>query len=307
MKEKIQKYTDEHADYEQDGFTLGIQENISSGRIAEIYDFAEKHFQKAPADLPTDLKLGLLCAVMRISAQDIDEIIADHSEVSRTIKGHAFEVVFDTMMHTNGIVCTEVGGDSDVDRVINGFTLQLKTPYEAGCSTGIVSYKTHKTHGAKSQNESFNYYHKAEEFADFLVGLVSYHPFRVVIIDKQKLPRVQGHTEYILSPMFIPNNDPATINAYGNLGITGTLSFPENLLNLEDNECLPKSSGLLDMRSDYILRAIFIKDNFRIWDMNMRGFIREHVLTKTLKSHRIHVYPAKATGLDRSDKCDIVL
>lgn len=41
--------------------------------------------------------------------------------------------------------------------------------------------------------------------------------------------------------------------------------------------------------------------------MNMRGFIREHILLKHLAAHRIKAYPTAITGLERSDKCDLVL
>lgn len=107
-----------------------------------------------------EIKVDILCSVMRITREDLDSIIANHSEISRTIKGHAFEVVFDAMMAINGINCIEVGGDTDVDRIINDYSLQLKTPFINGCSEEIVLYKTHKTHGAKSQTESVDYYHK---------------------------------------------------------------------------------------------------------------------------------------------------
>lgn len=281
--------------------------SIQSGRIREIIDVSEAVFQRKAGDLPPELKADILCSVMCITREDLDHIIADHAEVSRTIKGHAFEVVFDTIMAMNGVNCIEVGGDTDVDRVINGHTLQLKTPYVSGCSEGIVSYKTHKTHGAKSQTESIGYYHKVEDFADFLVGLVSYEPFTVLIVPKNALPEVQMHPGYIQSPMYLDKEDPATRNNFWQLGVAQRIHCPANLLPPADDECLPLSSKALQLKSDYILRAIFIRDNFRIWDMNMRGFIREHVLLQYLAAHGIRVYPPTVTGLDRADKCDFVL
>lgn len=265
--------------------------NIYGGRISEIIDIAEKFFDTKAGDLNPEIKADILCSVMRITRKDLDSVIANHSEVSRTIKGHAFEVVFDAMMTINDIHCIEVGGDTDVDRIVNGYSLQLKTPYVNGCSEGIVSYKTHKTHGAKSQTESVDYYHKVEDFADFLVGLVSYEPFTVLIVPKESLPRVSEHSNHIQSPMYLNIDNPATNNNFKQLDITRKMYFPTNLLSPTSNECLPISSELLQLKSDYILRAIFIKDNFRIWDMNMRGFIREHVLLKHLAAHRIKVYP----------------
>ena len=167
-----------------------------------------------------EIKADILCSVMCITRKDLDSVIANHSEVSRTIKGHAFEVVFDAMMTINDIHCIEVGGDTDVDRIVNDYSLQLKTPYVNGCSEGIVSYKTHKTHGAKSQTESVDYYHKVEDFADFLVGLVSYEPFTVLIVPKESLPRVSEHSNHIQSPMYLNIDNPATNNNFKQLDIT---------------------------------------------------------------------------------------
>lgn len=284
-----------------------LTKNIHGGRISEIIDISESFFNKRACDLSPDIKADILCSVMRITRNDLDDVIANHSEVFRTIKGHAFEVVFDAMMAVNNIDCMEVGGDTDIDRIINDYSLQLKTPFIGGCSQGIVSYKTHKTHGAKSETESVDYYHKIEDFADFLVGLVSYEPFTVLIVPKESLPRVSEHSNYIQSPMYLHIDNPAAHNNFKQLGIAQRLYFPTNLLSPSNNECLPKSSELLQLKSDYILRAIFIKDNFRIWDMNMRGFIREHILIKYLTVHRIKIYPATVTGLERPDKCDLVL
>lgn len=281
--------------------------NIYGGRISEIIDISEIFFNKKVGDLSPELKADILCSVMRITRDDLDHVIANHSEVSRTIKGHAFEVVFDSMMSINNVNCIELGGDTDIDRIINNYTLQLKTPYINGCSDGIVSYKTHKTHGAKSQMESVDYYHKVDDFADFLVGLVSYEPFTVLIVPKISLPRVLEHSNYIQSPMYLNIDDSAINNNFKQLGIKQKMYFPTNLLSPTNNECLPISSKLLHLKSDYILRSIFIKNNFRIWDMNMRGFIREHILLKQFVAHRIKTYPTTITGLERSNKCDLVL
>lgn len=205
--------------------------HIYSGRISEIIDISEIFFNKKATDLSPELKADILCSVMRITRDDLDHVIANHSEVCRTIKGHAFEVVFDSMMSINNVNCIELGGDTDIDRIINNYTLQLKTPYSNGCSDGIVSYKTHKTHGAKSQMESVDYYHKVDDFADFLVGLVSYEPFTVLIVPKTSLPRVLEHSNYIQSPMYLNIDDPAINNNFKQLGIKQKMHFPTNLLS----------------------------------------------------------------------------
>lgn len=289
------------------GFLEYIESNVKSGRISEISDVAEEYFECGISALSEAQKALALCYASKIGLDDLDDIIASHSEVQRTVKGHAFEVVFDYAMSYNGIVCTEEGGDGDVDRIINGYTLQLKTPYVAGCADGIVSYKTHKTHGAKSENESMDYYHHVCDFADFLVGLVSYDPFKVMIIPREDLPRTHGSRDHIMSPMFLSLEDSPYINNFSLLGISSKPELPNDAFAPGENELLPKSASMLGIKSEYILRAIFIKSNFRIWDMNMRGFIREKTLISYINSYGINVYPTNVTGLARSDKCDLVL
>ncbi len=282
---------------------------ISNGRIGEIIEKIQLFYQLPLFEIDSDKKIDFLCNTMNISRNDIDIIITAHQEVLRTIKGHAFEVVFDYFMNSNKVPCIDVGGDNDIDRIVNNYTLQLKTPFINGTdfNKGIVSYKTHKTHGPKSQGESFDYYHKISDFADFLVGLVTYNPFNIVIIPKADLPRINESNEYIKSPMFILFQDKRWLNNYKQLGINKEFIVNQEMLCLSYSESLPRCSSLLNIPSRFIIEAIFIKENFRIWDMNMRGFIREYQLINFLNSQGIRVYPTYVTGLERSDKCDIVL
>ncbi len=282
-----------------------IEANSSNGRISEIIALSEDYYNCPASELSTEQKLNALCFAQKISPEELDEVIASHSQVLRTVKGHAFEVVFDYLMSKNGIACVEVGGDGDTDRMVNGYTLQLKTPYVDGCSDGIVSYKTHKTHGAKSEQESMDYYHRVCDFADFLVGLISYDPLNIIIVPKEDLPRIGP--SHIQSPMYLNINDSAYVNNYSQLGISGQLSYSRSDFVVGNSEVLPLSSKAIDIKSEYILRAIFIRENFRIWDMNMRGFIREKKLESALSSHGVRTFPVNITGMERSDKCDIVL
>ena len=226
-----------------------------------------------------------------------------------TIKGHAFELIFDDVMSINGIVSEEVGGDSDVDRIVNSYSLQLKTPFIKGCDEikNIISYKTHKTHGSKSESESMDYYHKVSDFADFLVGLVSYEPFHLLIIPKNSLPRVKKDNSYIEDPMYFSTKNNPYIDNYSQLGINTSISIPDGFFSLSDNELLPISSKMFDIKSKYLINTIFLSENFRIWDMNMRGFIREHVFNKALKAHNIKPISPTSLNIERSNKCDFIL
>lgn len=282
--------------------------HITTGRIAEIGQAACSYYGASKYnDLSAEQKLEALCCALSVDAESLDSIINNHSEVKRTVKGHAFEIVFEKMMRHNHIACNDIGGDGDVDLIVNGIETQLKTPYVKGCSDGVVSYKTHKTHGAKSEQESYDYYHKVADFADYLIGLISYNPFQVIIKNKNNLPRVPGHDEYIQSPMFLDISQQQDVNNFKQLGITQELVFPQSLIVLDDKELLPSSSMDLEIKSEYILTAIFRPENFRIWDMNMRGFIREWALDHLFSTNNISVFPPTITGLERPEKSDCVL
>lgn len=139
------------------------------------------------------------------------------------------------------------------------------------------------------------------------MGLISYSPLRLIIVPKEELPRVSGHPEYIESPLFLNFADSSRVNDFAQLGLPSSLRFSDDILEPEDRECLPASSRLLNLKSDFILKAIFKKDNFRIWDMNIRGFLREHIFQNVLSRHRIVSYPVAAPGTGRADKRDLVL
>lgn len=286
-----------------------LETKAKTGRIEEIIELTHLFYSDNHGILSAEQKLEALCSVALISISDIDFIISQHSEVERTVKGHAFESVFDAMMAYNGIKSAEVGGDSDVDREINGFTLQLKTPFVNGCKPGIVSYKTHKTHGAKSENESMGYYHRFDDFADFLVGLISYNPFRVLIIKKDELPPVEKDRHYIKSPADFSIANRNQCNNFSRLGITQDLQFPGSVVSPGENELLPMTAKKLNVKTEFIVSAIFDAANFRIWDMNMRGFIREFVLLRQIKRFDIKVYPVTAysSSSGRADKIDVLL
>ncbi len=282
-------------------------ENIKTGRIGEIGQKAIAYYNVPKVeDLSAQQKLDSLCTAADVSSALLDEIISSNSPVLRTVKGHAFEIVFSKIMNINGIVCDDIGGDGDVDLKVNGNTLQCKTPYVAGCDATTVSYKTHKTHGAKSELESMNYYHQVSDFADYLVGLVSYEPFQVLIVPKNDLPRVPYSNVHIASPMYLPING-SYLNAFDKIGITKKLSIPSTITTPSASELLPKSAKAMELKSEYILEAIFRIENFRIWDMNMRGFIREAILNQVFADNRIKVYDPTKLGLERADKADLVL
>lgn len=278
---------------------------FGTGRIAEIVDGIESLHGKHLASIPWQDKLAALCSAMCVTTGELDETIANNSPVLRTVKGHAFEAFFDKYISGLGFTAKEVGGDTPIDREINGRTLQLKTPTEAGTRGTVVQYKTHKTHGAKSEQESMSYYHTAEEFADFLVGLVSYSPLRILYLTRNELPRHPKSHIHIKSPLLIDWQSSPALNAIDRLGISVDHRAPQLVGSRE--QPLPLTSRAIGVDSEVIVEAIVNRANFRIWDMSIRGFLRESRFQQTFKSFGIEIDSAQGHRPDRSDKADFVI
>ena len=296
----------------------GFMENnivteLGSGRISDIINALEKRHKGQPISrIPTIEKIDALCRALDLSYDELDSLIADNSPVLRTVKGHCFEVAMESILYQNKIESKDIGGDSDVDLFVNGHTLQLKTPYLGGTTDTEYEYKTHKTHGAKSELESMDYYHKVSDFADFFVGLISYNPFKVLIIPREKLPRHPKDNRYIKSPFKISINkgiseESPYINAFHLLGISLSQIKISDIAN-GANELLPKSAMAIGVNSDIIVNTILREPNFRIWDMSIRGFAREVVVKRYL--HNIGVCFSDKPSMykkERGEKADLAI
>lgn len=243
-----------HAELER-LFTL-----IGCGRIEEILSAIKRiHNVEDVADLNAETKLSVLCNCLQLDPEALDNLIATNSAVLRTVKGHSFEVALEVLLKKQGCEVEDIGGDTCVDLVVNSHTLQLKTPNVGGTSQSAIEYKTHKTHGAKSQVESMSYYHRIESFADFFVGLISYCPLEIFIIPKADLPRHELDSSYIASPFKISKAGCPFLNNYSALGIDANRLNSQIILP-RPNELLPLTSKRIGLTSDMI--PIFTPDFF---------------------------------------------
>ena len=277
-----------------------------TGRIYEIINYLkQKHNTDTLAQISYDDKLNALCASLDLSYTEIDDLIVDNPPVLRTVKGHVFETYFDSLIEKSGYPIHEVGGDDAIDRIVNNYSLQLKTPTVAGTKGNTVQYKTHKTHGAKSEQESMDYYHQLEHFADYLVGLISYNPLRIIFISKKDLPTHHRSANHIRSPFSIDWNNHPGLNAFDRVGVPG--SDISTLLLPSSNGYLPKSSQLLQVTSEVIIDTILNEKNFRIWDMSIRGFAREIAFEKFAKGQNLKLVSPQSTKRKRADKSDHAL
>ena len=287
---------------------------LKSGRIHNLITVLQDQFNtKSMSNIPTQYKLDVLCCALGLCYDELDSLIADNSPVFRTIKGHCFEVALEKVLAKNGISSKDIGGDGDVDLVVNGHNLQLKTPNMAGTTDFVCQYKTHKTHGAKSEDESMDYYHKVDDFAEFFVGLISYDPFEVFIIPKEKLPRHHLDDSYIVSPFTISKKKgydldmSEYVNAFNLIGISMNNIDVSSIVNGQ-NEMLPKTSQKLGLTTDIVLNTILREENFRIWDMSIRGFAREVVIKRFLKNIGVKCSdePQKYR-MERGEKADLAV
>lgn len=276
-----------------------------TGRIGEIIDSLELRHRKKVSELDVDTKLQALTEALGLSIYDFDALMANNSPVLRTVKGHAFETFFDALLRKSGVAVEEIGGDSAVDREVNGYTLQLKTPNLSGTKNGFVEYKTHKTHGAKSESESIDYYHKASHFADFLVGLVSYEPLEIIFISQDELPRTLASSCHIKSPFKVLKDQHQGLNAFHRIGVR-ELAKNEGVFCQPGHELLPLTAKSIGVSSEVIVDTIMKKDNFRVWDMSIRGFAKELSFTQYFDSIGIELEDPKVTGRDRFEKADFV-
>lgn len=283
--------------------------DYGTGRIGEIIKNLQTiHDIEDVTDLPEDIKLTALTDSLQLTESDFDSLIAENSPVFRTVKGHAFESVFKYILEENNHEAIQLGGDDAVDLKVNGSTLQLKTPNMAGTKNGYVQYKTHKTHGAKSEQESMDYYHSIEHFADYLVGLISYEPFNVLILNNEEIPRHTLDNTKILSPFKINWKSHPALNNFKRIGINVIDLASQNHIPKDFSiEKLPKSSRRLNIKSEIIIDTILTDGNFRIWDMSIRGFAREIAIDNFLSQFKIKLLNPVPLKKERGDKADFAV
>lgn len=281
---------------------------LGEGRIGDIINALKiKYSTDDLGTISAKDKLDFLCGALNLSPAEFDNMIASNSPVLRTVKGHAFEAAMEYLYKKHGISVKDVGGDGDIDQIVNGHSLQLKTPNAAGTRGTQVEYKTHKTHGAKSESESMEYYHDIDSFADYFMGLVSYAPLKVFIIPKARLERHPRDRRYIKSPFRLSTNNTQYINNFQEIGIKTDITSDTGFAPSR-NELLPQTAGVIGLNSVIIIDTILREENFRIWDMSIRGFAREIALKRYLNANQIafNDHPATIRPV-RGDKSDLAI
>lgn len=254
----------------------------------------------------TDLQqLKALLLTIHISLEELDTFIAETPHIYRSIRGHAFEVWFDREMAERGIAVSKVGGDDVVDRVLNGHTLQLKTPFRNGTKEGVlVSYKMHKTHGAEIKPFCF---YKKEEFADFFVGM---HPSSGVIICPRAALKTRSdvnprldYGEYISDPLPF-DWQTEWLNRYDLLGIEVKNPPLPSDHSSSEVRLFPKLIEKIGFTDYDIVKSLLDEANFRTWFQLIVGTIREFHFEKFAQQNGLKLIPIEGFGGRGNQKLD---
>lgn len=113
-------------------------------------------------------KFERIIEIKNISWNLIEQIVQKDANILRPIKGVAFEEFFKKILKRkkSDINIEDGVGDSDVDLVVNGFKLQLKTIDKGSTKeNSIIGVALHKTHG--NEKRPFNLYKKKIELFIF--------------------------------------------------------------------------------------------------------------------------------------------
>jgi hypothetical protein len=123
-----------------------------------------------------------------------------------------------------------------------------------------------------------------------------------MLIPNAELPRHVLDSNKILSPFSIQWDGSEYLNSFERIGVCDVAS--EHSLRCQEGELLPKTANHLDITTEVILNTILTEENFRIWDMAIRGFAREVAFEKLLDKNNVSHCPPISTGKERADKSD---
>ena len=217
----------------------------------------------------------------------LEEFILANSHIWRPIRGHCFETWFDNLMKFHGYEIKSVGGDDTVDRILNGKTLQLKTPYNNGTKKDIkVAFALHKTHGVEKRPHNL---YKPETFAEFIIGQ---HPNgNLIICPKDKIPKNEQYPgrkwpEYLADPVIF-NWENEWINRFDLLNVK--IDKIPSKLNTKKNILFPRIGKIVDLSDEDIVFTIMQPENFRVLEQNLKGSIRELHFDEACKNEGIEL------------------
>ncbi len=237
-----------------------------------------------------------------ISWSDLEVFILDTPHIWRPIKGHCFETWFDKVIRYWGYTIKSKGGDDAVDRVLDGKTLQLKTPNRGSTKENIrVAYSLHKTHGLEKRPNNL---YVPKEFADFLVGQ---HPTEgLIICPKEHIPHDKTYPDYFADPAYFDWNNK-WLNRFDLLGIKKVKKDIPQFTEYKSNKFFAKIGEKTQLSDEEIIDTLLAPENFRILKQNMRGSIREWYFKRYALAQGIMLHePPKTSKTRERNKVDLI-
>ncbi len=211
----------------------------------------------------------------------IEEVAISDNNILRPIKGVAFEEYFRKLIFLNfpNPKIKDGVGDSDIDLIVNGRRLQLKTPDKGSTNNGIqVGVALHKTHGDETRPN--NLYSIANPTFDYLVVL---HPASgIIIIPHNEIPINKSWTGYFADPAIFPW-DSKWLNQWGLLGAKQMKGITLDKREVPSNSMLPNLSRETYLEDFEIIEMLCKPEYFRAAVMGLKGNIKEHWFKNKMK------------------------
>lgn len=230
-------------------------------------------------------KFEEIVEIFDLNWKTVEEVVSSDSNVLRPIKGVAFEEYLVKIVKANfpGAIIEDGEGDSDVDLVIDGKLLQLKTPDKNSTKTlKKVGVALHKTHG--DETRPGNLYSRQNNTFDFLVVL---HPVSgIYIIPYSEIPAHKTYENYLADPAVF-DWDSNWLNRWDLLGLGRVQKI--------DDRSIPTSSELPFLSRETYLEDFEIVEMlckpqyFRAAVMGLKGNIKEHWLINYLEELKYQI------------------
>ena len=233
-------------------------------------------------------KFEKILEIQNVDWQLIDNVSISDANILRPIKGVCFETFFAKIINSNDpqSIVKDGGGDSDVDKIINNKTCQLKTIDKGSTKTGAqVAVALHKTHG--NEKRPYNLYNISNPTFQYLVVL---HPSSgILIIPFSKIPRHNKWNDYL--------DDPARfswqskwLNRWELLGLQDKYNGSTlDKRNIPSKSLLPNLSKITFLEDFEIIETLCKPENFRAAVMGLKGNIKQVWLKNNLITNNVIV------------------
>lgn len=211
----------------------------------------------------------------------VEEVAISDANILRPIKGVAFEEYFRKLISLNfpNVKIEDGIGDSDIDLIVDGRRLQLKTPDKGSTRNGIqVGVALHKTHGDETRPN--NLYKIANPTFDYLVVL---HPVSgIMIIPYNEIPLNKSWNGCLADPAAFPW-DSEWLNHWELLGIEKMKGVTLDKREIPANSMLPTLSKETYLEDFEIVEMLCKPEYFRAAVMGLKGNIKEHWFKNKMK------------------------